>query len=89
MDNAITSGLSIVPIADWHLVVCAQKLNLAPWPDSTLYIAADITAEYRSMEKAVAYTAVHHPVDCDIDGYCGSDLHSTGPTAHPPAQPQR
>jgi signal transduction histidine kinase len=51
MNNAITRGLSIVPIADWYLVVCAQNLNLVPWPDTTLYIAADITADYRSMEK--------------------------------------
>lgn len=50
LQNAIPAGLSILPIGDWHLVVCSQPMNLETWPDSTLYIADDITADYRSME---------------------------------------
>jgi signal transduction histidine kinase len=50
MENAIPEGLYVLPIADWHLLVCSQPLNLETWPGSTLYIADDITADYRSME---------------------------------------
>jgi len=58
MENSIESGLSIVPIGNWHLVVCVQPLNLDTWPNSTLYIADDITADFRSMEQLLRTLAL-------------------------------
>jgi signal transduction histidine kinase len=58
MENSIEQGLSIVPIGNWHLVVCVQPLNVEAWPNSTLYIAADITADYRSMEQLLRTLAL-------------------------------
>jgi signal transduction histidine kinase len=51
LEGSIPRGLTIVPIQDWHLVVCSQAMTLKAWPNSTLYIADDITANYRSMER--------------------------------------
>jgi signal transduction histidine kinase len=58
MENSIEQGLSIVPIGNWHLVVCVQPLNVEAWPNSILYIADDITADYRSMEQLLRTLAL-------------------------------
>ena len=58
MENSIAQGLSIVPIGNWHLVVCVQPLSLDTWPNSTLYIADDITSDYRSMEHLLRTLAL-------------------------------
>lgn len=58
MENSIAQGLSIVPIGNWYLVVCVQPLSLDTWPNSTLYIADDITSDYRSMEHLLRTLAL-------------------------------
>ncbi len=51
LNHAKPQGFFIFPVKDWYLIVCAQPLNLAAWPDSTLYVADDITADHQSMER--------------------------------------
>jgi signal transduction histidine kinase len=53
LQNPIPRGLSLLPVGDWHLVVCSQTFNVDPWANSTLYIADDITADYQSMEQLI------------------------------------
>ncbi len=53
LQNPIPRGLSLLPVGDWHLVVCSQAFTVDAWPHSTLYIADDITADYESMEQLI------------------------------------
>ena len=53
MAEDISQGLSTVSVEDWHLVVCSQALELESWPNGTLYIADDFTADYQSMKQLI------------------------------------
>lgn len=51
MGMAIDPGTKIIGVQGWRLVVCASPLEVAGLPPATLYLADDITADYRGMQR--------------------------------------
>ncbi|MGB5974811.1 MAG: hypothetical protein WBG38_15915, partial [Nodosilinea sp.] len=49
----IPLGTKVLLLQDWRLVVCASSLDLPGLPPSTLYIAADVTAEYEGLQQLI------------------------------------
>ncbi|MFQ4135014.1 sensor histidine kinase [Nodosilinea sp. PGN35] len=48
---AIPTGTRIVSVQGWRLVVCASPLEVAGLSPATLYLAADITADYQAVQR--------------------------------------
>ncbi len=53
LSMSVPTGVKIVPVQGWRLVVCASPLDLPGLPSATLYIANDITAEYQGLQQLV------------------------------------
>ncbi|MBE9137627.1 ATP-binding protein [Nodosilinea sp. LEGE 07088] len=49
----IVPGTEVMPVGDWRLVVCAEALDIAALPAATVYIADDITADYRGLQQLI------------------------------------
>lgn len=58
LDLELHNGLTIRPIEDWSVLICAYPLVIADNPFGTLYIAEDITAEQASFEQLVRTLAI-------------------------------
>ncbi|WP_052050525.1 sensor histidine kinase [Leptolyngbya sp. KIOST-1] len=53
LSTAIPAGVKLMTVQGWRLVVCASPLDVPGLAPATLYIAADVTAEYQGLQQLV------------------------------------
>ncbi len=53
LNTPMPMGVDILPMAGWHLVVCASPLEVAGLPAATLYIANDITTDFQGLQRLI------------------------------------